>query len=77
MTPETAIAQPRIHHQWSPDELSVERSLPEALKEALEKRGHKLTPKGTIGVTQIVAREPNGKAFGVADPRAGGNASGW
>jgi gamma-glutamyltranspeptidase / glutathione hydrolase len=78
MAPETAIAQPRIHHQWSPDELSVERSLPETLKVALEKRGHKLAAKGMIGVTQIVAREPNGKGFvGVADPRAGGNASGW
>jgi gamma-glutamyltranspeptidase/glutathione hydrolase len=78
MAPESAIAQPRIHHQWSPDELSVERSLPEMLRTSLEKRGHKLNVKGIIGVTQMVAREPNGKGFvGVADPRAGGSASGW
>lgn len=78
MPPEAAIAQPRIHHQWMPDELVVERALPEQLKKALEERGHKLTEKGSLGVTQIVGRTADGKEFvGTADPRAGGEAKGW
>ncbi|MDB6124781.1 MAG: gamma-glutamyltransferase [Pedosphaera sp.] len=78
MPPEMAIAQPRIHHQWSPNELSVEKALAPALKANLEKRGHHLSEKGGIGVTQIVGRDRDGKNFvGVADPRAGGKAAGW
>jgi gamma-glutamyltranspeptidase/glutathione hydrolase len=78
MTPEAAIAQPRIHHQWSPDELVVERALPKAVRDGLEERGHKVVVKPSIGVTQIVGRTADGKKFiGTADPRAGGEAKGW
>jgi gamma-glutamyltranspeptidase/glutathione hydrolase len=78
MPPQVAIAQPRIHHQWSPDELEVERAMPEPLQAALKERGHKLVVKAAIGVTQIVGRTPDGKQFiGTADPRAGGEAKGW
>jgi gamma-glutamyltranspeptidase/glutathione hydrolase len=78
MPPQVAIAQPRLHHQWSPDELSVERTLPMKLQKALEESGHKLNVKAAIGVTQIVGRTADGKKFvGTADPRAGGEAKGW
>ncbi len=78
MAPEAAIAEPRIHQQWSPDELSVEKSLPEALQAGLKRRGHKLVLKNAIGVSQIVGAEPDGKGFvGTADPRAPGKAAGW
>jgi gamma-glutamyltranspeptidase/glutathione hydrolase len=77
-SPELAIAQPRFHHQWSPDELSVEKAMPAGLQSALEARGHKLKVKAFIGVTQIVGRAPDGKRFvGVADPRVSGRAAGW
>jgi gamma-glutamyltranspeptidase/glutathione hydrolase len=78
LTPKEAISQPRIHHQWSPDELIVETSLPHPLQSALEQRGHKITPSHDMGVSQIVARSRDGKSFvGAADPRAGGVAEGW
>jgi len=78
MTPAEALAAPRIHQQWSPDELSVERGLPDALQSALTQRGHNLREQGGLGVSQIVARSRDGKFFvGAADPRAGGNAAGW
>ena len=78
MTPEAAIAEARIHQQWSPDELSVEKSLPEALQAGLKKRGHKLVMKNTMGVSQIVGAGPDGNGFiGTADPRAPGKAAGW
>lgn len=78
MSPEAAIAQARIHHQWSPDTLSVERTMPRALQKALEARGHKLNLMRAMGVSQIVGRTADGKEFiGVADPRDSGSAEGW
>ena len=78
MSPAQALAQPRIHHQWFPDELMVEKALPRKLREALAKRGHRLKELPSMGVSQIVARGPGGKGFvGAADPRAGGQAAGW
>jgi gamma-glutamyltranspeptidase/glutathione hydrolase len=78
LTPDAALAQPRIHHQWLPDELLVEEALPDTLRQALVQRGQKLRVLHTIGVAQLVARTPDGEGFvGVADPRAGGEAKGW
>ncbi|MEJ0091092.1 MAG: gamma-glutamyltransferase [Limisphaerales bacterium] len=78
MTPQQAVAAPRIHQQWSPDKLYVESKLPAALKQALAQRGHKIEELPAVAVSQIVARSPDGKNFiGAADPRAGGTAAGW
>ena len=78
MAPEEAVAQPRIHHQWYPNELMVEKTLPRVQRAGLAKRGHKLRQMPPMGVSQIVARSADGKGFvGAADPRAGGNAAGW
>ena len=78
MSPAEALVQPRIHHQWFPNELMVEKSLPGKLQVGLARRGHKLKQMPSMGVSQIVARSPDGKGFvGAADPRAGGNAAGW
>ncbi len=42
MSPAEALAQPRVHHQWSPQELMVEKTLPDKLQVGLARRGHKL-----------------------------------
>jgi len=77
-TPDVAMAQPRIHHQWSPDQLEVEKTLPATLQQALAQRGHKVKVLATMGATQIVGRTADGKRFiGVADPRVPGWAKGW
>lgn len=76
MTPQQANAAPRIHQQWSPDELDVETKLPSNIKAALAQRGHKLKEMPVIAVSQIVARSPDGKGFiGAADPRDDGTAA--
>jgi gamma-glutamyltranspeptidase / glutathione hydrolase len=78
MSPTEAVTRPRIHHQWSPDELMVERTLPSALKQALAGLGHKVKEIGPSSVSQIVARSADGTGFeGAADPRAEGKAEGW
>jgi gamma-glutamyltranspeptidase / glutathione hydrolase len=77
-TPQQAVATPRIHEQWSPDELFVEKKLPVELKKNLAARGHKISELPQQAISQIVARTPDGKSFtGAADPRAGGTAEGW
>jgi gamma-glutamyltranspeptidase/glutathione hydrolase len=78
MSPEAALAQPRIHQQWFPDELAVEKTLGPDLLAALEHRGHHVKLSSSMGVSQIVANSPDGNGFaGAADPRAGGSAKAW
>lgn len=71
-----AIGGPRIHHQWAPDRLMVERSLPTAVAEGLEQRGHALERVSFVGVCQGITRTADGKRWiGVHDPRVPGKAA--
>jgi len=73
-----ALAQPRIHHQWMPNELRIEKAMPLEMKKALEKRGHKLDEQTGVGASQAVGLGPNGKTLvGASEPRAGGVALGF
>ena len=76
MDPEAALAQPRFHHQWKPDELVVEKGIGEDVLRDLEKRGHRLKRVNSLGVTQAVGANPSGFA-GACDPRVEGKAAGW
>jgi gamma-glutamyltranspeptidase/glutathione hydrolase len=77
-TPAAALAQPRFHQQWRPDELRVEKALPADVRAGLQRRGHVLAEENLFGVSHLVGRSADGKGFvGAADPRAGGVALGW
>jgi len=76
MNVEAALAAPRFHHQWRPDELRIETSVPPEARAELVKRGHKLEEKSSFGAAQAVARE-GGALSGSADPRNSGTAAGW
>lgn len=77
--PADALAQPRFHQQWSPDELRIEKKFPAELRRELERRGHKLKELDSIGACQVVGRTKDGKAFlGAHDPRVtDGKAAGF
>lgn len=78
MDVDTALRQPRIHHQWSPDELKIEKDSGEAVMSDLEKRGHKLDRATTFGACQTVRWDEASKSFHAAhDPRVPGKAGGW
>jgi gamma-glutamyltranspeptidase/glutathione hydrolase len=78
LSPGQALAMPRIHHQWSPDELFVETSLRSDLKKQLQDLGHKITEIKPASSSHVVARSADGKTFtGAADPRSGGTVAGW
>jgi len=76
MDVQTALRQPRFHHQWKPDELRLEKSVPAEVRAALEKRGHKLNVVDSMGAAQAIAFD--GSRFaGSADPRSEGKAAGY
>ena len=78
MNPATALAQPRFHHQWKPDELVVEKRIGEDVLGELAKRGHKLKPVDSLGAAQAVGVDLKGQGFvGAHDPRVEGKAAGW
>ncbi|MFO0817695.1 MAG: gamma-glutamyltransferase [Pirellulales bacterium] len=71
------LAEPRFHHQWSPDELRVESSLSSATRQALRNRGHSLKEVSGLGVSQaIIWDESRGVFQGAHDPRVPGLAAG-
>jgi gamma-glutamyltranspeptidase/glutathione hydrolase len=66
-----AVAAPRLHHQWMPDEVRIERGFAEATLEQLRARGHRLVePMGQTSANSI-AVTPQG-VHGAADPRTRG-----
>ena len=73
---EEAVAAPRFHHQWRPNRLSVEDTMPPAWQQALQARGHKLHQLPSAGVTQAIARNRDGDFVGVSDPRVDGKVAG-
>ncbi|HEY2573050.1 MAG TPA: gamma-glutamyltransferase [Verrucomicrobiaceae bacterium] len=73
-----ALEQPRIHHQWSPDELKIETKAGDAVLAELEARGHKLDRSSSFGACQAVRWDEATKSFHAAhDPRVPGKADGW
>ena len=69
-----AVAAPRVHHQWRPDEVVVERSLPMAAVRDLERRGHRVRIGPVFGSAHSIAVTPEG-LVGAADRRAQGAAA--
>ncbi|WP_394130136.1 gamma-glutamyltransferase [Shewanella maritima] len=63
-----ATHAPRIHHQWQPDKLWVERSLNGDTIKILESKGHNVKVQRSIGSTQSIVITDDGK-FGASDPR--------
>src|SRR2546427_702546 len=76
MDPATALAQPRFHHQWKPDELVVEKRVGEDVMRELERRGHRLKRVESLGAAQAVGLNHQG-FVGAHDPRVEGKAAGW
>ncbi len=61
----------RIHHQWIPDELRVEKGLSPDTLERLKQMGHNLVEKNAMGSSQSIVRR-KGMFFGASDPRKPG-----
>ncbi|MBR0871742.1 gamma-glutamyltransferase [Bradyrhizobium tropiciagri] len=67
-----AVAAPRVHHQWLPDEVRIERGFPDDVLDGLKAKGHKLVePLGYSSANSILVT-PNG-LIGAPDPRTRGS----
>ncbi|NIP95056.1 MAG: gamma-glutamyltransferase, partial [Akkermansiaceae bacterium] len=70
-----AVKAPRFHHQWKPDQVSVEKSLDPQVIAGLETRGHILNPLASFGTCQAIALDPATLTFtAVSEPRGSGAA---
>jgi len=67
----------RVHHQWLPDKLMVERGLNEDTIKILKEMGYKVEIGTTIGVAESIIQEGN-YMYGASDPRRpGGSTAGY
>jgi gamma-glutamyltranspeptidase/glutathione hydrolase len=75
-----AVAAPRWHHQWFPDQVrfeAVDRPEQAPLLEELRRRGHVVDAKAEPqGDAHSIAIGPGGTLIGAADPRISGYAAG-
>ncbi len=55
-----AVAAPRIHHQWLPDQVDAERGLSPDTIRLLEARGHKIVVGRTFGSANSIMVTPEG-----------------
>jgi len=70
MSIEEAVSAPRIHHQWLPDEIRIERAGADAETiRRLEAMGHTVRVTGTQGRAHSVVVDAAGVRIGFADPR--------
>ena len=65
-----AVARPRLHHQWLPDQLEVEEgALTATEREELARRGHELAPLARPVRVSVVRRGVDGALEAAGDPR--------
>jgi len=66
----------RIHHQWLPDEIRVEKGLSLDTINLLTEKGHKVVVKNTMGAAASILIDQN-TLYGSNDPRRQGMALGY
>jgi gamma-glutamyltranspeptidase/glutathione hydrolase len=70
-----AVAAPRIHHQWKPEPLRIERyGFSAETKKALKEKGYQIEEVTTLGKVHALESLMNGRTLGVQDPRGEGAA---
>lgn len=72
MTIEKAVAAPRIHHQWLPNNVRIEEGgVADADIAALEAMGHEVQVRGRQGRASSIGVDPaTGEFIGAPDPRS-------
>jgi len=78
MSIDDAVQSPRFHHQWLPDEISVEEDAIDIKeRKILESIGHKFKVRGPIGRVDAILIDTNNKLKGSADKRGDDDAKGY
>jgi gamma-glutamyltranspeptidase/glutathione hydrolase len=66
-----AVAAPRLHHQWMPDEVLAESGVAAEILRALAARGHAIRT-GLLPTSANSIQVDNDRLIGAADPRTRG-----
>ena len=72
-----AIDAPRLHHQWMPDVLRLERGFSSETATALQGMGHELGTGRIQGDAHCIWVYPDGARLAVADGRRSGAAAAY
>jgi gamma-glutamyltranspeptidase/glutathione hydrolase len=71
MSVRTAVDAPRMHHQWMPDAVTIERAgATDDLVQKLRAMGHTVNTGGAQGDANSIAVDAGGTAWGAADKRS-------
>jgi gamma-glutamyltranspeptidase/glutathione hydrolase len=77
MTAQDAVNKPKFHHQWLPDEISVEKGFDKNVALKLQEMGYKISERGAIGRTEVIMLKPDSTIEAVADHRGDDAAVGY
>jgi gamma-glutamyltranspeptidase/glutathione hydrolase len=76
MTVQEAVDQPRLHNQWKPDKLYLEKGFSPDTKAILEKMGHHLEEVTSVGSVEAILMD-GGWLQGAQNGRSAGKAAGY
>lgn len=75
---QAAVNAKKIHHQWFPDEVVIEKGALDSLSRVnLENKGYKFRERKAIGRVDAILKTPWGYYEGGADPRGDDTKLGW
>ena len=78
MTMQEAVAAPRFHHQWLPDQVDYEpNAISNNVRESLKQKGYILKERKAYGRVDGILVNPNGTYQGGADPRGDDKIEGY
>ena len=69
-----ATIAPRVHHQWYPDTLNIERGISPDTQKFLKAKGYEIRQRRAMGAAQTIVRR-DGWLYGASDTRRPGGAA--
>ena len=77
MNANDAVNKPKFHHQWLPDEVTIEKDFSIETKDALQKMGYKIVDRGGIGRVELIKILADGSREVAADGRGDDSVDGY
>jgi gamma-glutamyltranspeptidase/glutathione hydrolase len=78
MNIQEAVNAPKVHHEWLPDELRIEKGISPDTIGILQEMGHSVVVGEPMGAaSSIMVDQTTGMRYGAADPRRDGLALGY